>query len=299
MRKVTHNDLNIFLTIATRQNMSRAAKELGVTPSALSHFLRNIETRLGFRLFNRTTRSIALTDVGLHLFTRLTPIYQNIDDVLDELNTFRSTPSGVLRINAGRPSVQMVLLPIISRFIAAYPEIHIEIAAEDALVDVVSGGFDAGIRFGESLDADMNIIPIGPAMRSAVVATPEFFKRHSFPQHPQDLNSLPCIRLRFPGGKMYRWEFEREGETIDMDVMGPVTLDDMGLIAEASLSGYGLAYVFEELVKTCLVDGRLIRVLQDWCPQYPGLYLYYPGRHQQPAALKSFINFIMGSTERH
>lgn len=299
MRKVTHNDLNVFLTIATCQNMSRAAKELGVTPSTLSHFLRNIETRLGFRLFNRTTRSIALTDVGLHLFTRLTPIYQDIEDVLDELNVFRSTPSGVLRINAGRPSVQMVLLPIISRFITIYPEIHIDIVADDALVDVVSGGFDAGIRFGESLDADMNIIPIGPAMRSAVVATPDFFKRYPFPQHPQDLNLLPCIRLRFPSGKMYRWEFEREGETIAMDVTGPVTLDDMGLIAEASLSGYGLAYVFEELVKPCLDDGKLIRVLQDWCPQYPGLYLYYPGRNQQPAALKSFINFILGTPGCH
>lgn len=292
MKKVTNNDLAVVLTIATYLNMSRAAVELGVTPSALSHSLRNIEERLGVRLFNRTTRSIAITDAGERLFTRLRPAFRDIEDALEDLNQFRGSPMGTLRINAGRPATQLVLLPLISQFTAKYPEVNVEIDANNSLVDVVSDGFDAGVRFGETIDGDMVAVPIGPYMRSAVVATPEFFTRYPIPLHPKDLRGIPCIRLRFSSGSLYRWEFEKGGIKLDNEVEGPITLNDMGLIAEAVLHGGGVGYVFEELVAGPLQDGRLVRVLEDWCPYYPGLYLYYPSRRQLPTVLKAFVDFI-------
>ncbi|RWR00942.1 transcriptional regulator [[Pantoea] beijingensis] len=292
MKKVTNHDLAIVLTIATHLNMSRAAVELGVTPSALSHALRNIEERLGLRLFNRTTRSIALTDAGNRLFTRLKPAFRDIDDALEDLNQFRDTPSGTLRINAGRPATQIVLLPLISEFIAQYPQVDVEIDANNTRVDVVSEGFDAGVRFGETVDADMVAIPIGGYMRSAVVATPAFFTRYPVPLHPKDLLGIPCVRLRFSNGSLYRWEFEKEGVKLDNEVNGPITLNDMGLTVEAALYGGGIAYAFEKLVTAPLADGRLVRVLEDWCPSYPGLYLYYPSRRQLPTVLKAFVDFI-------
>ncbi len=291
MKKVSSDDLRLFLCIAEHLSLSRAAVELGLSASALSHALRAMEERLDLRLFNRTTRSVALTEAGERLRARIQPAFRDIDDALEDLNSFRGKPAGTLRINAGRPAVQMVLLPLLGRFLAAYPDIRVEVVADNALVNVVSGGFDAGVRFGETLEADMVAVPIGPRMRSAVVATPEFFAAHPKPQHPQDLRELPCIRLRFPSGTYYRWEFERGGIKLETEVDGPLVLDDMGLIAEAAASGCGLAYVFEDLVRPALEDGSLQRVLEDWCPYYPGLYLYYPSRRQLPAALKAFVDF--------
>lgn len=291
MKKVSSDDLRLFLSIAEHLSLSRAAAELGLSPSALSHALRSLEERLDLRLFNRTTRSVALTEAGQRLRSRIQPAFRDIDDALEDLNSFRGTPSGTLRINAGRPAVQMVLLPLLARFLAAYPDIRVEVSADNALVNVVSGGFDAGVRFGETLEADMVAVPIGPRMRSAVVATPEFFDTHGIPQHPQDVRQLPCIRLRFPSGTHYRWEFERGGVALETEVEGPLALDDMGLIAEAALGGRGLAYVFEDLVSDALNDGRLQRVLEDWCPYYGGFYLYYPSRRQLPAALRAFVDF--------
>ncbi|WP_213714210.1 LysR family transcriptional regulator [Cedecea lapagei] len=293
MNKVSNNELAWVLAIATHRNMSRAAVELGVTPSALSHSLRSIEERLGVRLFNRTTRSIALTDAGQRLCARLQPAFRDIDAALEDLSQFRGQPMGTLRINAGRPAAQLVLLPLISTFIARYPDVNVEIDADNSLVDVVSDGFDAGVRFGETVDADMVAIPLGPFIRSAVVATPEFFTRYPVPRHPKELRALPCIRLRFSSGSLYRWEFEKDGIKMDNAVEGPLTLNDMGLIAEAALYGSGLAYVFEDLVTAPLNEGRLVRVLEDWCPYYPGLYLYYPSRRQLPMPLKAFVDFVL------
>lgn len=298
MKAVSAADLAIFLCIANHLSFSRAAVELGLSPSALSHALRALESRLGVRLFNRTTRSVALTEAGERLYTRVKPAFRDIDDALEDLNSFRDKPSGKLRITAGRPAAQLVLLPLASRFLEAYPDVRLEIVTDDALVDVVSAGFDAGVRFGERLEADMVSLAIGPYMRSVVVGSPEFFQRHPLPQQPQDLHGLPCIRHRFPSGTLYRWEFERGGIALEIDVDGPLTLDDVGLMLEPAQQGVGLAYVFEDMVRAQLADGRLVQVLGDWCPYYPGLHLYYPSRRHVPAALRAFIEFARSARER-
>lgn len=294
-QRVTPSDLALFLSIARHRSFSRAAVELGLSPSALSHALRVVEERLGLRLFNRTTRSVALTEAGERLFARIGPAFRDIDDALEDLNELRDTPSGNLRINAGRATLRMVLLPLVAEFLRAYPEVKVEIVDNDALVDVVSAGFDAGVRFGERLEADMIAIPLGPYQRSVVVATPEFLKDHKRPRHPKDLTGLPCIRHRFPSGVLYRWEFERGGVKLETEVDGPLTLSDVGAMLEAALQGVGLAYVFESMAAPHIAAGNLASVLDDWCPHYPGLYLYYPSRRQLPGALKAFIEFVRAS----
>ncbi|WP_137819268.1 LysR family transcriptional regulator [Pseudomonas sp. 2FG] len=291
MKPVSASDLAIFLCIARHLSFSRAAVELNQSPSALSHALRALEQRLGLRLFNRTTRSVALTEAGERLHARIKPAFRDIDDALEDLNQFRDTPTGTLRINAGRPAVQLVLLPLIQRFLDTFADVRVEVCVNDALADVVSAGFDAGVRFGERLEADMVSLPIGPAMRSVVVGSPAFIQRHGMPQKPEDLHGLPCIRHRFPSGVLYRWEFARAGIAQEIEVDGPLTLDEVGLMLGPALHGSGLAYVFEEMVAEQIADGRLLQVLGDWCPHYPGLHLYYPSRRQVPAALRAFIEF--------
>jgi DNA-binding transcriptional LysR family regulator len=297
MNRISPSDLAIFLTIARHRSLSRAAVELGLSPSALSHALRGIEERLGLRLFNRTTRSVALTEAGDRLLSRIEPAFRDIDDALEDLNQFRGKPSGTLRINAGRSATQMVLLPIVARYLQAYPEVKVEVVDNDALVDVVSSGFDAGIRFGERIEADMVAVPLGPTMRSIVVGTPAFFQHYPRPRHPQDLTGIPCIRHRFPSGVLYRWEFDRGGVRLETQIDGPLTLGDVRLMVDAALGGIGLAYVFESMVAEHLAAGRLVQVLEDWCPYYPGLYLYYPSRRQMPAALKAFVELVQASNK--
>jgi DNA-binding transcriptional LysR family regulator len=298
MKTPSTADLTIFLCIAQHLNFSRAAVELGLTPSALSHSLRALENRLGVRLFNRTTRSVALTEAGARLYARLKPAFRDIDDALEDLNNFRDKPSGNLRITAGRQACELVLLPIASEFLQDYADISLEILESDALLDIVAGGFDAGVRFGNRLEADMVSLPIGPNMRSVVVGSPSFFERHAPPQKPEDLHGVPCIRHRFPSGSMYRWEFERGGITQEIEVSGPLTLGDVSLMVGPALQGVGLAYVFEDMVTGHLADGRLIQVLANWCPYYPGLHLYYPSRRHVPAPLKAFIDFARSAREQ-
>jgi DNA-binding transcriptional LysR family regulator len=295
MKSISPSDLAIFLCIARHSNLSRAAVELDLTPSALSHALRTIEERLGLRLFNRTTRSVALTEAGERLHARIAPAFRDIDDALEDLNHFRGKPSGSLRITAGRASAYLVLPPVVAQFLRAYPDVKVEIVDNDAFVDIVAGGFDAGVRLGESVEKDMVAIPIGPPMRSVVVGSPEFFARHPRPKHPKDLTGLPCIRHRFPSGVVYRWEFQRREVKLETQVDGPLTLGDVGLMVSAALYGTGLAYVFEDMVAEHIAAGRLVTVLDDWCPRYPGFYLYYPSRRQVPAALKAFIEFVQAS----
>ncbi|WP_085648403.1 MULTISPECIES: LysR family transcriptional regulator [Pseudomonas] len=291
MKNPSTADLSIFLCIAQHLNFSRAAVDLGLTPSALSHSLRALENRLGVRLFNRTTRSVALTEAGERLYARLKPAFRDIDDALEDLNHFRDKPSGNLRITAGRQACELVLLPIAGAFLQAYPDIRLEVVESDALLDIVAAGFDAGVRFGNRLEADMVSLPIGPTLRSVVVASPAFLERHAAPQKPEDLHTLPCIRHRFPSGALYRWEFERGGIDQEIEVNGPLTLGDVSLMVGPALQGLGLAYVFEDMVSEHLAAGRLVQVLADWCPYYPGLHLYYPSRRHVPAPLKAFIDF--------
>ncbi|MCU0071265.1 LysR family transcriptional regulator [Pseudomonas koreensis] len=297
MKNPSTADLSIFLCIAQHLNFSRAAVDLGLTPSALSHSLRALENRLGVRLFNRTTRSVALTEAGERLYARLKPAFRDIDDALEDLNHFRDKPSGNLRITAGRQACELVLLPIAGAFLQAYPDIRLEVVESDALLDIVAAGFDAGVRFGNRLEADMVSLPIGPNLRSVVVGSPGFFERHPAPQKPEDLHALPCIRHRFPSGSMYRWEFERGGIEQEIEVNGPLTLGDVSLMIGPALQGLGLAYVFEDMAREHLASGRLVQVLADWCPYYPGLHLYYPSRRHVPAPLKAFIDFARNVRE--
>ena len=291
MARVDSSDLAGFLAIARHRSFKAASVELGVTPSALSHALRTVEERLGLRLLNRTTRSVALTEAGERLFSRISPAFRDIEDALEDLNTFRGKPAGTLRINSARQSARLVLIPIITKFLKAYPDIRVDLVINDALVDVVSAGFDAGVRFGETIAADMIAVPVGPRHRFAVVGSPGYFKMHKAPVTPHDLSKLPCIRYRFSSGAMYRWEFERGGIELDIEVDGPLTLGDQDLMLEAALDGAGLAYVFEAQAEQLIARRKLVRVLADWCPAYPGFFLYYPSRRQVPAALRAFIDF--------
>ncbi|MCP3165772.1 LysR family transcriptional regulator [Myxococcus qinghaiensis] len=292
MKRIDPASLSSFLAIATHRSFRKAAGELGVTPSALSHALQAIEERLGVRLVNRTTRSVALTEAGERLHARLRPAFQDIRDALEDLNAFRGQPMGTLRLNAARQSAHLALLPLVTRFLRAYPDVSVEVRVDDSLTDIVAQGFDAGVRFGEQIAADMLAAPLGPRQRSAIVASPEYFQRHPVPRTPQDLRGLPCIRFRFSSGLYYRWEFERDGEEVLVEAEGPLTLNDQGLMVDAALAGVGLAYVFEAQVTRLLEEGRLVRVLEDWCPAYAGFFLYYPSRRQLPTALRAFLDFV-------
>lgn len=292
MRRIRPADLSVFLAIAENRSFRRAAVELGVTASALSHALRAIEERLDVRLVNRTTRGVGLTQAGERLFERVRPAFLDIDAALEELDTFRGQAIGRLRLNASRAAAKLVLLPIVARFLREHPAIEAEIVVDDALVDMVSGGFDAGVRFGESIAADMIAVAIGPRHRFAVVGSPDHFERHAKPVTPHDLKGHPCIRYRFASGAFYRWEFERGGLELDVDVQGPLTLGDQDTMLQAALEGAGLAYVFENQAIDLVSDGWLVRVLEDWCPDYPGFFLYYPSRRQLPGPLRAFLDFV-------
>lgn len=291
MRRIEPADLTIFLAIARHQSFRRAATELGVTPSALSHALRSLEERIALRLFNRTTRSVSLTEAGKRLFDRVQPAFRDIEDALDDLNSFRDAPMGLLRINAANTSARLVLMPIIGPFLRAHPGISIELIAQGALVDVVGEGFDAGVRFGERIAADMIAVPVGPRQRFAAVASPGYFERWPRPATPRDLAGLPCIGFRFDSGAPFHWEFERGGVELEIAVEGPFVTNAQDLMIDAALDGIGIAYVLEKLVEAHVAAGRLVRVLEDWCPYFPGLYLYFPSRRQIPVPLRAFIDF--------
>jgi DNA-binding transcriptional LysR family regulator len=292
MRSIGPGDLTSFLAVARHHSFRRAADELGCTPSALSHAIRALEDRLDVRLFNRTTRTVALTTAGEQLFARVAPAFRDIDDALDDLNTHRGTPAGTLRLNCARSSAEMIVRPLVSRFLAEHARVHVDICVSNALADLVSGGFDAGIRFGEMIARDMIAVPIGPRQRSAVVASPAFLERHRRPLTPDDLKTLPCIRLRFDGGRYYAWEFARDGVEFTVAVDGPLSMNDQSLMVEAAIDGVGLTYAFEGQVERPIADGRLVRVLDDWCPSYSGFYLYYPSRRQLPAVMRAFVDFV-------
>jgi DNA-binding transcriptional LysR family regulator len=291
MLRIQPNDLAVFVAVARHRSFRKAADELGVTPSALSHTLRALEERLDVRLLNRSTRSVAPTEAGQRLLTRIASAFRDIDDALEDLNDFRGTPTGNLRINAARASTEIILLPMVTRFLDAYPGVNVEIVVNNAFVDMISEGFDAGVRFGSVVAQDMIAVPLGGAQRSAYVASPEFFQRHPKPRTPRELSGLPCIRFRFESGRYYAWEFERDGVAESIEVNGHLTLGEQDLAIQAALDGAGIAFAFESQIKNFVEQGRLVRVLEDWCPYYPGFHLYYPSRRQLPATLRAFVDF--------
>jgi DNA-binding transcriptional LysR family regulator len=292
MKSVDIGDLEIFAVIARCGSFRKAATERGVSASALSQTLKSLEEQLGVRLLNRTTRSVALTEAGERLLGRLAPALDQVHEAVDEINSFRQTPTGTVRINAPAPAVEHILAPLISPFLRHYPGVSLEIISDAAKVDIVAEGFDAGVRFGKQLARDMIAVPLGPSLRYVVVGSPDYLAKHGIPQKPADLLAHPCIRQRFPGGTIFHWDFEKSGRKETITPEGRLTLNDARHITQGAMDGLGLARVLEDFVREPLSDGRLVEVLADWCPRIPSWYLYYPSRRHMPTAFRAFLDFI-------
>jgi DNA-binding transcriptional LysR family regulator len=292
MQRADLADLAVFAAIARHGSFRRAALDLGVSTSALSHALRGLETRMGVRLLHRTTRSVAPTEAGAALLARVGPALAEIAEAVGAAGAFRETLGGVLRLNAPRSACRFVLMPLVARYLARHPGVRVEVVADDALGDMVAGGFDAGIRYGEHLAGDMIAVPLGGPARFAMVGAPAYLAGRPEPRHPADLAGHLCIRQRFPGGAIYRWELEKDGRELAVSVDGPLIVNDQALIVEAALAGLGLGLVFEDGVGAHLESGRLVRLMPDWCPAFPGLFLYYAGRRQIPPPLQAFIDLL-------
>ena len=293
MRGAEYGDLASFVAVAEVLSFRRASVRLGLSPSALSHAIRELEARLGARLLNRTTRSVALTDPGQALFDRLRPAFADIAGAVEAVRAYHDRPSGTVRINLPKLAAHSVLAPAFGRFARAYPEVRLEVTVDDGLTDIVAGGFDAGVRPGERLQRDMVAVRITPDLRTAVVGSPAYFAARPAPIRPEDLGDHACINYRWSGGgAFYRWPFEREGKAFDVQVEGPLTLNDTDLILAAALEGVGLACLLEDRVAPDLAAGRLVRVLEDCSPIFPGFFLYYAGRRQTPPALRALVDFL-------
>ena len=301
MLKENVNDLLSFMVVARERSFTRAAAQLGVSQSALSHAMRHLETRLDVRLLTRTTRSVVPTEAGSSLLARLAPALSEIDSALDVVNGFRDTPSGTLRLNVPLSAARLVLPAIVPRFLAAYPEVRVEVTADESFVDVLAAGCDAGIRYEERLEQDMIAVPIGPRIqRMAAAAAPDWVARHGLPAHPRELPASACIRTRFASGAMVRWEFVRDGESITIEPNGQLQVQIGGaldLAVDAAVAGLGVVYLFEDWLAPYCERGQLVPVLQPWWPQFSGPYLYYPGRRLVPAPLRAFVDFIRAEGE--
>ncbi|HTK01724.1 MAG TPA: LysR family transcriptional regulator [Bordetella sp.] len=297
--KVDLNDLNAFVAVARAGGFRDAARITGTSASGLSEAVRRLEARIGVRLLNRTTRSVAPTDAGKGLLTRLAPALTEMEAALDTVNGFRDRPAGTLRLNVPVSAARLVLPAIVSPFLALYPDILLEVVAEESFVDVLAAGCDAGIRYEERLEQDMIAVPIGPRVqRFAAAASPAYLDRRGRPGHPRDLVGHACLRGRFPSGVMPPWEFERGGEVVRLDPAGPLIVRIGGavdLVVDAAISGTGIIYLFEDWLRPHLDSGALEPVLEPWWQHFPGPYLYYPGRRLMPAPLKAFVDFIKAS----
>jgi DNA-binding transcriptional LysR family regulator len=254
--------------------------------------MKALEAHMGVRLLHRTTRSVSATEAGERLLARLQPVFRDLDVALDEINTFRARPSGTLRINANEPAARLLLAEVVPAFLSRHAEMSLDLVAEGKLVDIVEEGFDAGVRLGESVPRDMVAVPFGGEARFLAVASPDYLANHPAPRTPDDLKNHVCIRLRLPSGKLYRWEFERHGQELAIDVAGPLMLDHVGLMAESAARGMGIAYVPQQEAQRFLDAGKLVVVLEDWSPPIPGLFLYYPGHRHVPAGLRAFIEVL-------
>jgi DNA-binding transcriptional LysR family regulator len=289
-------ELNAFITVARAGGFREGARLSGGSASALSDAIRRLETRLGVRLFNRTTRSVSLTEAGSSLLERLEPALGEVENALDVVNGYRDRPVGTLRLNVPVSAARLALREIIPAFLARYPDILLEIITEESFVDLVTAGCDAGIRYDERLEQDMIALPIGPrTQRFAAAAAPSYLTRQTPPQHPQDLLDHACIRGRFASGAMFPWEFEKDGESVMLAVNGPFIMRPGGgtdLAVDVAKSGIGIIYLFEGWLQPYFKDGSLVPVLQDWWPSFPGPKLYYPGRRLVPSPLRAFIDFV-------
>ena len=285
-------DLAVFALVAERRSFRAAAQRLGVSASALSHTIRNLETRLDVRLLNRTTRSVAPTEAGERLLARLRPALNDIDEALSEVARFRDRPSGRLRINIARTAARLLMGPRLGGFLRAYPDVRVEITCDDGLSDIVAGGFDCGVRLGERLQADMIAAPLGGLASQALVASPLYLAEHGAPMGPEDLTQHRCLLGRHPSGQPWPWEFERQGRVIVVNPPGVLVSDENEVLRQAALDGAGLAFLFHDMVADDIAAGRLVALMEAWCEPYPGFFLYYPSRRQLSPALRALIDWM-------
>jgi len=289
------DDLNLlaaFVAVAEDRSFTRAARRLGVSPSALSHSIRGLEERLGVRLLARTTRSVAPTDAGDQLLGRLQPALGDVRDALDQLAFLRDRPAGRVRIAVSPVAAALVMAPMMARFAESHPEITLEIATVTDRVDLVEGRFDAGIQLGEFVERDMIAVRVSPEQRAAIVGSPGYFAAHPAPQTPHDLTGHRAINFRRGESGVYRWEFEKDGQALTVAVEGSLVVDNLDLLIRAALDGAGIAFTFEQHVAPLIAGGTLVRVLEDWCAPFPGYFLYYASRRQQPRALSALIDAL-------
>ncbi|RYC09822.1 LysR family transcriptional regulator [Ciceribacter ferrooxidans] len=291
MNRTQLSQLAVLAAVAAHGSFRAAAKELKIAPSAVSHAVTRLEESLGIRLLARTTRSVRPTEEGRRLLDSLAPALGEIDAAMAALVDARERPAGNLRITLPRLAADHVIVPRLGSFLQFYPEITVELVTEDRYEDLVAKGYDAGLRLGESLEQDMIAVKASGPFSGAVVATPDYFRAHPMPVHPRDLLRHACIRRRFSSGAIYRWEFEKEGWSLVVDVEGPVILSDDRLMLQACLGGAGIAYLFDQRVAEELRQGHLVRVLEDWCPPFDGFYIYYPSRRQMRPVLRAFVDF--------
>jgi DNA-binding transcriptional LysR family regulator len=284
-------ELSAFAIVAEERSFTRAAARVGVSQSALSHSMRGLEKRLGLQLLARTTRSVAPTAAGSALLRELTPALERIERAVAETRKQRENPAGRIRLIIPRTATQMVLLPKLAQFARRYPEIILEVTSSNDPVDLVAGEYDAGVQLGEFIQRDMIAVPVTRDMRLAVVGAPKYFASCKLPRKPPDLKDHACIGFRFSNG-LYRWEFEKVRKALTVSPQGPASFDDPDLVIQAVLNGVGIGTAMEQTLKGLIADGRLIQVLRDWCPTFPGYFLYYPSRRNQPAALAALIDTL-------
>ncbi|GAB2869090.1 LysR family transcriptional regulator [Pseudoduganella ginsengisoli] len=288
------NGLDAFVRVAQSRSFRKAAAGMGVSPSALSHAIGKLEHDLGVRLLNRTTRSVSPSPAGAQLLARLQPALADVAAALDELNEERSAPRGRLRLNVPRAAAQLVLAPVLARWREHCPDVALEIAANDAVVDIVEQGFDAGMRFGELLQQDMVAVPVGPDIRFAVCASPDYLKRHGAPSTPQELAAHECLQVRFPSGALFKWEFRHGGQPLSVATSGSLAMDDLPGLLQAALDGAGLCYTYEAYAAPWVAQGRLVYVMQEWMPPAERMFLYYPSGRHMSAALRALVDFLKG-----
>jgi len=289
------DDLSIlsgFLAVAEERSFTRAAKRLGVTPSALSHAIRGLEEGIGVRLLARTTRSVAPTEAGKRLLARLRPALSDIHEAMDQISGLRDKPAGRVRLLIPRFAAMTVLAPKLGSFARDYPDIVLDVSADDSRMDIVAGGFDAGIHYGEFIQKDMIAVRVSKDHRAAIVAAPAYLKANPKPKNPHDLLNHRCINFRHGTAGLYRWEFDKGKKSLSVAVNGPLIVDDVEILLRAAIDGVGLAFVSEDTVARHIASGALVRVLEDWCQPFPGFFLYYPSRRQQPAALSALIRTL-------
>lgn len=300
--KVDPGDLNAFVAVARAKGFRSGARKSGSSASAYSEAVRRLEAQLGVRLLNRTTRSVVPTEAGQSLLARLGPVLAEMEAALDVVNVFRERPAGTLRLNVPVSASRLVLADIVPGFLAAYPDIQLEIFSEESFVDVIAAGCDAGIRYEERLEQDMIAVPIGPrTQRFATAAAPAYLERCGRPKHPRDLLNHACLRMRFSSGAMPPWEFEREGEKLRVDPVGPLIVQAGGgtdLAVDAAIAGSGIIFLFEDWLRPHLQSGALVPVLKSWWVSFSGPFLYYPGRRLVPAPLRAFIDFVKADGEQ-